>query len=152
MMAGVLGVLSSPGLRAEPVTNTRTIPHTLPTHPGNIFVVGEQIVVSAPPQALQAWRAVDYDGATVAEGRLDDNGRAWLGKLPVGYYELLSSAGHGTNRVTLGVLEPLRAPTPLTSPIAIDVAMAWFFPKERMAPLASLCALAGINWVRDRLL
>jgi hypothetical protein len=95
---------------------------------------------------------VDYEESTVAEGRLDEDGRARLGKLPVGYYELLSGAGNGTNRVTLGVLEPLRAPTPLTSPIAIDVAMAWFFPKERMASPANLCALAGIKWVRDRLL
>ena len=83
---------------------------------------------------------------------MDEEGRAELGKLPVGYYELRGDGGAGSNRVTLGVLEPLRAPTPLTSPIAIDVAMAWFFPKERMAAPANLCALAGINWVRDRLL
>jgi hypothetical protein len=152
MMAGVLGVLCSPELRAEPVTHTRTVPHPLPAHPGNIFLAGEEVVVAAPPQAPQAWRAVDYEESTVAEGRLDEDGRARLGKLPVGYYELLSGAGNGTNRVTLGVLEPLRAPTPLTSPIAIDVAMAWFFPKERMASPANLCALAGIKWVRDRLL
>jgi hypothetical protein len=150
MMAGVLGLLMNPGLRAKAETNTRAIPHPLPAHPGNIFLAGEPVVVFAPPQAPQAWRVIDYEGKAVAEGRLDEDGRAHLGKLPVGYYELLSGAG--SNRVTVGVLEPLRAPTPLTSPIAIDVAMAWFFPKERMAPPANLCALAGINWVRDRLL
>jgi hypothetical protein len=64
---------------------------------------------------------------------------------------LLCGVGAATNHVSLGVLEPLRAPTPLTSPICIDVGMAWFFPKERMAAPANLCALAGINWVRDRL-
>jgi hypothetical protein len=142
----------NPGLRAEADLHTRAIPHTLPAHPGNIFVAGEEVVVAAPPQAQQAWRVVDYEGTKIAEGRLDEDGRAHLGKLPVGYYELLSGAGTGSNRVTLGVLEPLRAPTPLTSPIAIDVAMAWFFPKERMAAPANLCTLAGINWVRDRLL
>lgn len=142
----------NPGLRAETETNARTIPRALPAHPGNIFLAGEQVVVAAPPQAPQAWRAVDYEGTTVAQGRLDEDGRARLGKLPVGYYELLSGAGTGTNRVTLGVVEPLRAPTPLSSPIAVDVALAWFFTKERMAAPANLCALAGINWVRDRLL
>ncbi len=151
-MAGVLGVLLSSGLRAKAELNARAIPHPLPAHPGNIFLAGEQVVVEAPSTAAQAWRAVDYDGTTVAQGRLDGDGRARLGKLPVGYYELRWGAGTGTNLVTLGVLAPLRAPTPLTSPIAIDVAMAWFFPKERMAAPANLCALAGINWVRDRLL
>ena len=29
--------------------------------------------------------------------------------------------------------------------------MAWFYPKEKMATVASLCALAGMNRVRDRL-
>jgi hypothetical protein len=29
--------------------------------------------------------------------------------------------------------------------------MAWFFPKEKMEEVASLCALAGMNRVRDRL-
>jgi hypothetical protein len=123
----------------------------LPAHPGNIFVGGEPVAVEAPGRAAQAWRAVDYDGRTVAEGRADEDGLARLGKLGVGYYEVLCGADPTTNRVSLGVLEPLRAPTPLTSPICIDVAMAWFFPKERMAAPANLCALAGINWVRDRL-
>jgi hypothetical protein len=29
--------------------------------------------------------------------------------------------------------------------------MAWFYPPEQMDAVASLCALAGVNWVRDRL-
>jgi hypothetical protein len=29
--------------------------------------------------------------------------------------------------------------------------MAWFYPPERMPAAANLCALAGVNWVRDRL-
>ncbi len=144
-------VLIGSGLSAEAPPDPRTVPHPLPAHPGNVFMAGEEVIVQAPAPAAQAWRIVNYDGATVAQGRLDEDGRARLGKLPVGYYELLSGAGSATNRVTLGVLEPLRAPTPLSSPIAIDVAMAWFFPQERMAAPANLCALAGINWVRDRL-
>jgi hypothetical protein len=29
--------------------------------------------------------------------------------------------------------------------------MAWFYPTAKMPAVASLCALAGLNWVRDRL-
>jgi hypothetical protein len=142
----------SPGLQAHAEVRTRAVPHPLPAHPGNIFLAREEVIVEAPTNAVQTWRAIDYDGATAAQGRRDENGQARVGKLPVGYYELRSEGEADTNRVTIGVLQPLKAPTPLTSPIAIDVAMAWFFPKERMAPPANLCALAGINWVRDRLL
>ena len=53
--------------------------------------------------------------------------------------------------ISLAVIEPLRALTPSTSPIGIDVAMAWFYGPDRMAAVANLCALAGMNWVRDRL-
>ncbi len=151
MVAGVLGVLLSPGLRIQAETRSRVIPHPLPAHPGNIFLAGEQVVVEAPSRNGRDWRAVDYEGTKVADGPCEADGRARLGKLPVGYYEVFCGPGGASNRVTVGVVEPLRAPTPLTSPIAIDVAMAWFFPKERMAAPANLCALAGINWVRDRL-
>ena len=151
MAAGVLGVLMNPELRAGAETSPRVIPRPLPGHPGNIFLVGEQVIVPVPAPSAQGWRVVDYDGTAVAQGQLDAGGCAHLGKLPVGYYELLTGPS-ATNRATLGVVEPLRAPTPRTSPISIDVAMAWFFTKERMAAPASFCTLAGINWVRDRLL
>ena len=36
---------------------------------------------------------MDYEGTTVAEGRLDEDGRARLGKLPVGYYEVFCGPG-----------------------------------------------------------
>jgi hypothetical protein len=150
-VAAALLVFVTAAPQAQAAPSPRAIPHPLPSHPGNIFLAGEPVVVEALARAAQAWRVVDYEGATVAQGRLDEDGRAHLGKLSVGYYELLCKVGAETNAVTLGVLEPLRAPTPLTSPIAIDVAMAWFFPKERMAAPANLSALAGINWVRDRL-
>ena len=151
IMAGVLGLLMGPGLRAGAEIGTRAIPRPLPSHPGNIFLAGEQVSVAAPSSGPETWRATDYEGKTAAEGRVE-NGRAKLGKLPVGYYELEWGEGVVSNRVSLGMLEPLRAPTPLTSPIGIDVAMAWFFPKESMAAPANLCALAGMNRVRDRLM
>lgn len=149
--AGVLGLLMGARVPAKAEFVTRAIPGPLPSHPGNIFLAGEQVSVPVPSSGAETWRATDYEGKRVAEGQVE-KGRAELGKLPVGYYELAWGGGKGSNHVTLGVLEPLRAPTPLNSPIAIDVAMAWFFPKESMAAPANLCALAGINWVRDRLL
>jgi hypothetical protein len=127
----------------------RTIPRAQAPHPGNIFLRGEQIVISTPAGAGTNWVVMDYDGRRVSEGR-DDSGKANVGSLPAGYYELRREGG--SNRVSIGVLEPLTAPTPTNSPIAIDVAMAWFFQKEKMADVASLCQLAGINRVRDRLM
>ena len=129
----------------------RSIPHPLPAHPGNIFLAGENIVITAPPGDVDTWRAVNYENKVAAKGRIID-GKAEIGSLPVGWYKVVRGVGHVTNRVFLGVLEPLRAPTPLTSPVCIDVAMAWFFPKDKMGEVANLCQLAGINRVRDRIL
>jgi len=133
----------------------RSIPKPLPAHPGNVFLAGEEVVVPMPPAKDEkggAWRLVDYEGKTVAEGTATD-GKAALGKLPTGYYELRRVVdGTPQNpRVTVGVLSPLGAPTSLASPIAIDVAMAWFYQGAQQEEAASLCTLAGINWVRDRL-
>jgi hypothetical protein len=150
-IAGVLGALIWASFLAEAGAGTRVIPHPLPSHPGNIFLTGETVTVPALPAGDgDAWRVVDYDGQTVAEGRVKA-GPVELGCLPVGYYEIWRSAARLTNRLSLGVLEGLRAPTPASSPIGIDVAMAWFYPEEKMGSVANLCALAGINHVRDRL-
>lgn len=131
----------------------RTVPSPLESHPGNVFLVGESVAVPAPPGQGDAWRVVDYEDKVVIKGRLK-GGKAEVGPLPVGWYKVVrGGAGQLTNRTFVGVLEPLRAPTPLNSPICMDVAMAWFFPQEeKMREVANLCQLAGINWVRDRLL
>ncbi len=123
----------------------RRIPVSIPHHPGNIFLAGEE--VNVPLSAEKIWTATDYDGNTVAQGKVK-NDRAELGKLPTGYYELYVD---GIRRTTLGVLAPLIEPTPQSSPISVDVAMAWFYNKEEQPEVANLCTLAGINWVRDRL-
>jgi hypothetical protein len=151
-IAGVLGALIWASGLADAGAGARTIPRPLPSHPGNIFLAGETVTVPAPPAGDgDTWRAVNYEGHIVAEGRVKA-GLAELGRLPVGYYEVWRSAAGVTNRLSIGVLEGLRAPTPLSSPIGIDVAMAWFFPKEKMGSVANLCALAGMSRVRDRLI
>jgi hypothetical protein len=129
----------------------RNIPHPFASHPGNIFVSGEEITIPLPSESADHWRLVDYEGKVVSEGAPRD-GKAALGHLATGYYELQTGALGSAARVTIGVLAPLAAPTPLDSPIGIDVAMAWFFSKEKMDGVANLCALAGMNRVRDRLM
>src|SRR4051812_8818674 len=101
----------------------RSIPHPLLSHPGNIFIVGEMVVVAAQPGASNTWQAVDYEGKTVAHG-LVENGLVKLGQLPVGYYEVITGGQPESRRISVGVLEPLHAPTPFDSPIGIDVALA----------------------------
>jgi hypothetical protein len=149
--AGVLGALIFVGFVYDAGAGSRDVPRPLSTHPGNIFLAGEVVTLPVPPSGEgDSWRAVDYEGKAVAEGPVTA-GPVELGRLPVGYYELRRTGASAASRVTIGVLEGLRAPTPLSSPIGIDVAMAWFYPKEKMASVASLCALAGMNRVRDRL-
>jgi hypothetical protein len=120
----------------------------LPDHPGNVFLAGEEIAIALPAGNAAAWQLIDYDGKLVRQGQAA-NDRAAIGQLPVGYYELRRTGD--TARTTVGVLAPLKARTPRTSPIGVDVAMSWFYPAEKRPAVANLCVLAGINWVRDRM-
>ncbi|MGA2867196.1 MAG: hypothetical protein ABSF95_22185 [Verrucomicrobiota bacterium] len=146
LLVVVFGALLGASFAAQAGAPGRGIPRPLVSHPGNIFVAGEPVIIGAPPGEGGAWRAVDYEGKVVAQGPVKD-GRAELGRLPVGYYEV----ARGVGRFAVGVLAGLRAPTPLSSPIGADVAMAWLVPREKMEGVASLCAVAGLNRVRDRL-
>jgi hypothetical protein len=132
---------------SEAIAGRRNVPTPLAPHPGNIFLTSEEITMPVPGSAGE-WRLVDYEGEAVMRG-MAAGGKATIGRLPPGFYRMdLTGA---TNALSLGVLAPLQAPTPLDSPICIDVAMAWFYGAERMDAVANLCTLAGINWVRDRL-
>jgi hypothetical protein len=137
--------LSAPG----PGLN-RPLPKPLSHHPGNIFLAGEEVSVPLPARPEGPWRLVDYEDRLLMEVAPAE-GTARLGLLPEGFYRLRPAQGTNTLWVSLGVLAPLKAPTPATSPIGLDVAMAWFYPPEKMDAVANLCALAGVNWVRDRL-
>ncbi len=130
----------------------RRLPAPLPDHPGNVFLAGEFVTVPPPPGTAERWDLVDYDGRLVGAGAVAGV-RLELGRLAPGWYELRRGGAEAafSNRVSLAVLSPLTSPTPPTSPIALDVAMAWFYPPDQMPAAASLCALAGVNWVRDRL-
>jgi len=119
----------------------------LPSHPGNIFVQGEEVVVPLPESAAGALALTDYEGRAVEIAGQALGDRVSLGRLPVGYYEL----HRGEAKTTIGVVSPLASPTPKSSPIGIDIAMAWFYDQKQMPAVANLCVLAGMNWVRDRL-
>ena len=124
----------------------RTLPKPLPEHPGNVFLAGEEIVVPLPGDWTGAWRVLDYDGKQIAEGK--GTGKISLGKLPVGYYEIPREDGKPP--IGIGVLTPLAAPTPKTSPIGVDASVPWSLG-NKLPEAGNLCALAGINWARGRL-
>jgi hypothetical protein len=121
----------------------------LANHPGNVFLAGEEVVVRLSAEDGTKWEAADYDGKPVAIGAVL-GGKARLGRLPVGYYELRQ--GGAATATAIGVLAPLRSPVSPSSPIAIDLAMSWFYQTAaQKAAAASLCKLAGAAWVRDRM-
>jgi hypothetical protein len=146
----MLGALTVLGYASEAAPLKRDIPRTLPSHPGNIFLVGENVIVAEPPGEVDTWRVVNYENKTIRSGAFKD-GKADVGLLPVGIYKIVRGEGHITNRVFAAVLEPLKAPTPTTSPIGIDVAMAWIYSGKQMTNVINICQLAGMNWVRDRM-
>ncbi len=140
-------ILASLGIATLVRGADRPIPRPLANHPGNVFLQGEDVVVKVAPKAVEDWKLIDYDGHTVREGK--SHGQSIdCGALSVGYYDLEI----GTTRVAIGVIAPLRAPTPWDSPIGSDTAASWFYKTDaEWKSAANLAALAGMNWVRDRL-
>ncbi len=146
LLTGALGVNDAASPRLA-----RVVPRPFNTHPGNVFLADESVRVPVPAAEVGDWQLHDYDDQPVVKARPAD-GHLKLGALRPGFYRLRpAGVTTGTNWISLAVLPPLRAPTPLTSPIGLDVAMAWFYPPEKMDAVANLCVLAGVNWVRDRL-
>lgn len=148
---------AAPGPETADARVERTVPQPLPGHPGNVFLAGEAVVVSAPPDtAWTRFRVLDEAGEALGQGaREGDGGRVSPGVLPVGWYriEFLDADGGIAAWTTAAVLAPLAAPTPPDSPVCIDTAMAWFARNNagKQRAFASLAALAGVNWSRDRM-
>jgi hypothetical protein len=128
----------------------RRAPTPLTHHPGNVFLEGEQVEIQLPSDAPAAWQVLGADDKLLSEVRTQNN-RVSLGRLPVGFYRLKPVAAPDKDWVSFGVLAPLRSSTPRSSPVALDVAASWFYPEDQLEAVANLCALAGINRVRDRL-
>ena len=51
LITGIMWLLVGAGFLDQASAGTRAIPRPLPSHPGNIFLVGETVTVPAPPAA-----------------------------------------------------------------------------------------------------
>lgn len=123
------------------------------------FEEGQAVTAVIPADAASKatrWQALDDRATTIASGDVPASAsRIDLGTLGIGWYrvEFLEQDGTCLAWTTAAVLAQPTAPVPQDSPICIDSASAWFAPDDtaRQDRLARLAALAGANWVRDRL-
>jgi hypothetical protein len=135
----------------------------LADHPGNIHLAGEMVRVRLPedlPGGITRWRLLDERGRELRAATLNPAVPAardplTLGDLGPGWYRVEFDTADRTNVAwtTAAVLRRLAAPTPGDSPVCVDSATAWFAYNDvpHQQRLANLAALAGVNWVRDRL-
>jgi hypothetical protein len=141
----------------------RSIPTPLADHPGNVYLESETVWVKVPaetPKEVRSWRVLNDKGRMVRSGVFSEDSAALpsrirLEQLPVGWYriEFLDEKRSCLQWTTAAVLQKLRAPVPQDSPVCVDSATAWFARNrpDDQARFASLAALAGVNWIRDRL-
>ncbi|HLB73950.1 MAG TPA: hypothetical protein VJJ98_08020, partial [Sedimentisphaerales bacterium] len=136
---------------------TRQIPMPGADHPGNVFVAGEEVSVKAAANLSSKavrWRAMNDRGSIVGQGQIDSN-NIKIGDPGIGWYriEFLSEGEEVVGWTTAALLARLAEATPLDSPICVDSATAWFANADaaRQERFAQLAALAGANWIRDRL-
>ncbi len=144
----------------DPQRISRTTPTVAPDHPGNIFVVGESVTVNVPkdlPSQASRWQVTDDNATVVTHGEVGGGEPASLnlGNLGIGWYRLdfLDASGKVVAWTTAAVLSRLKASTPQDSPICVDSATSWFAKSDapRQERFAYLAALAGVNWIRDRM-
>ncbi|HCO93977.1 MAG TPA: hypothetical protein DIU00_08510, partial [Phycisphaerales bacterium] len=141
----------------------RTIPIPLAERPGNVYLDRETVWVKVPaetPKETRSWRVLDDKGRMIRSGVFSEDStappsRIRLEQLPVGWYRVEFLDQHRTclHWTTAAVLQKLGAPVPQDSPVCVDSATAWFAKDkpDDQTRLASLAALAGVNWIRDRL-
>ncbi len=144
-------------------TIPRVIPRPAPQHPGNVFVREENVAVPVPDHSkgqLHSYRVLDdkqnaIQKNTLASSKVKSSERLELGKLGIGWYriEFLDAQNKILDWTTAAVIHPLSEPVPQDSPICIDSATAWFAKNKptKQENFARLAALAGANWIRDRL-
>ena len=135
----------------------RSIPEPSPRHDGNVFLQGDEVVIPIPEDVGEAhhWRVLDDTLAEIRRGAVDGRTDVSLGEVPIGWYriEFLDSEGRCIAFTTAAVLARLAAPIPQDSPVCVDVALSWLGGEGRAEweDFARLAALAGVNWVRDRI-
>ncbi|MDQ1256342.1 MAG: hypothetical protein QG656_938, partial [Candidatus Hydrogenedentes bacterium] len=133
----------------------RGVATTEPGHPGNVFLADEDVIIHAP--AGETWRALDDRGNVVALGALDMSDGSLTASLKqpgIGWYkvEFLAEDKSCAGWTTAAVLARPLAPVPEDSPVCVDAALSWLSEDaDERAHLAGLAALAGVNWIRDRI-
>ncbi len=137
------------------------VERTIPTADGvpAVFTEGQSVTVSIPADLTPrpvSWRVLDDRGITIELGDLKGSASTvTLGRLGIGWYrvEFLRSDETCIGWTSAAVLAKLTVPTPQDSPICVDSATAWFAKNDPTGQeaFARLGALAGINWIRDRI-
>ena len=124
-----------------------------------VFLEGQAVTAAIPADVTgkaTRWQALDDRGAAVASGEVAGSAsHVEIGTLGIGWYrvEFLGQDGTPLAWTTAAVLAKPTTPVPQDSPICLDSATAWFAKDDaaKQDRLALLTALAGANWVRDRL-
>jgi len=135
------------------VTVGRGIPQPLDSHPGNIFLEGDEVTVALPADVnfVVSWKIIDDAEQVVASGDMPDISAGALG---IGWYwvSFRDGADQEIAHSTAAVLAKLKAPTPQDSPVCVDMATSWSYsdPNDLEAYI-NIATLAGINISRDRI-
>ncbi len=121
-----------------------------------VFTQGQFVTVSVPSEPAARWRALNDDGVELSSGELDTSKpTVEIGRLGIGWYriEFLNSNGECATWTTAAVLARPVAAVPQDSPICVDSATAWFARDDpaKQEDFARLAAMAGVNWIRDRM-
>ena len=144
-------------------TIARSIPIAAPDHPGNVFLLGEDVNIELPKETLDraiSWWVLDNRRAVIGRGSIDDKkpdpkSFVNVGKLGIGWYriEFLDTTEKIVDWTTAAVLAQLVESTPQDTPVCVDSATSWFARNDpvRQERFAQLAALAGVNWIRDRM-
>ncbi|MBN2449933.1 MAG: hypothetical protein JXR77_06070, partial [Lentisphaeria bacterium] len=125
----------------------------------HVFAASLPLSVRVPEAAVgkaATYRVADRTGQIVTAGPLPrDAAELALASLPIGWYRTTfhGEAGEELAWTPIAVLAPRRVPARPDSPVCTDSATAWFARgnPEKQNRFAVLAALAGVNWIRDRL-
>jgi len=136
-------------------TIPRNIPTAQPQHPGNVFLLGEDVNIKIP-ERTSSWRLLDDRRAVIKQGPIDEKtSNLKISGLEIGWYriEFLDADGKVIDWTTAAVLARLAEAVPQGSPVCVDSATSWFASNQpaRQEHFAHLAALAGVNWIRDRI-
>ncbi len=131
----------------------RQIPVPLDSHPGNIFLEGDEVTVALPSDVnfVVSWQIIDDAEQIVASGDMPNISAGGLG---IGWYwvSFRDASDQEITHSTAAVLAKLKVPTPQDSPVCIDMATSWSYsdPNDLEAYI-NIATLAGINISRDRI-